>query len=485
MTAKRAIGNVALTLTVLAAGFGASAAWKRYGKLDPYSSLEAKAAKRPVDPSSAIQAKGVKLRHYENGKLVAQADADRLTVSQDHRGLFLKGVKNGVAQTAQGPMKFEANTGLLRPDVRMVDVNGNVHVQGQKFDVRTAQALIDGRKGELQVPTPLRGNIMGGDFVAKELIYRPNSDYMRIREAAWRGKTPQGAEVPASQQGRTWDMAFAESERKGRTETYTEARAEDGEVIVMAPKLVRDIRTDVLTATGRATYRSAKADLIADKIVVYRKEGRAVCTGNVVMLVRAKKDWEKPLDKNGELGAQPMAPAVPADLAKKGSTGDEISPEEKKKDDALRSGKTLNEYPMNLKAEEVTYWYKKGDRHAIAKGGDPTAYQKFDDGRWREARALQANYDGEKDMLDLLGDGTKRQVKMKNSIGDTVDAVWLQVSTKEDQTEEDEYMKSKSAIVHYVSKDDADDPRGTKADPKKATPPPPAKTEPPAKTTGG
>lgn len=478
-TAKNAIRNVALTLAVAAAGTGAAVAWKRYGRLDPYSSL-AKKGKRPYDPSAAIQAKDVRIKHYSNGKLIASALADRLTVGQDHRGLILKGITQGIAQTSRGPMRFEAESGILQPQARTVSVSGSVHVKGADFDVKTQQAMIDGRKGELQVPTPLKGRIKGGDFVAGELVYRPNTDYLRIREAAWRGRLPQDPEVPAAQRGRTWDMAFAESERKGRIETYSEARAEDGEVIVMAPKLVRDIRTDVLTATGRATYRSAKADVIADKIVVYRKEGRAVCTGNVVMLVRAKKDWEKPLSQLGkDDDAKPLSPAVPASLAKKGTTGDEISPEEKERDKALRSGKTLNDYPMNLKAEEVTYWYRKGERRAVAKGGDPTAYQRFDDGRWREAKAVQANYDGEKDLLDLLSDGTKRQVKMKNSIGDTVDAIWLQVSTKEDQTEDDEYMKSKSAIVHYVSKDDEDDPRGAKKPDEKK---PPAKAEPPAKT---
>jgi len=32
---------------------------------------------------------------------------------------------------------------------------------------------------------------------------------------------------------------------------------------------------------------------------------------------------------------------------------------------------------MNLKADAITYWYKKGERHAVAKGSDATAYQKL------------------------------------------------------------------------------------------------------------
>ena len=485
--ARKAIQNVAVTLVVVGAGTGAGIAWKRYGALNPYDQIEKK--KRPVDPSSAFVATGVTIKHYQKGKLVASTEADRLTMAEDRNALKLKGIRNGVAQTAKGPFKFDAGAGVLHPNLRTVDISGGVHIQGKDIDVTTAQANINANQGKLTMPKPLQGDIGGGRGRAESLVYVPNKEFAQLTKVVWQGEPPKGLGAPVGAQSKAWDMAAADATQKGRIYTYTEARAQNGDLIVIAPKVVQDAKNDVLTATGRATYRSAKADFVADKVVIYRKEKRAVLTGNVVMLVHPKRDWDKPLPKNDDAGVKPMEPAIPAEL-QKGSSGGDVSPEEKKRDEELRSGKTLRDYPMNLKAAEVTYWYGDGNRHAVAKGGEPTAYQKFEDGRWRVMNAVEARYDGEKDLLDLFSEGAKRQVKMKNSIGDTMDAVWLQLTTKEDATEDEEEMKSKSAIAHLIDRDGDNELAGPKkpakpkaADPKK--PPaavPPAKTEPPVKT---
>jgi len=91
----------------------------------------------------------------------------------------------------------------------------------------------------------------------------------------------------------------------------------------MSPHIEQNRKTDVIVATGRATYRSAKADMIADKVTIYRKESRAEFSGNVVMLVRAKKDWDKPLPKD-DGGLKPLSVDLPPDVAK--SLPTEISP---------------------------------------------------------------------------------------------------------------------------------------------------------------
>jgi len=50
--------------------------------------------------------------------VVVQADAKRLTIDQNRNGLVLKNIKNGVMQTAQGPMQFAAGAGVVRPGIR-------------------------------------------------------------------------------------------------------------------------------------------------------------------------------------------------------------------------------------------------------------------------------------------------------------------------------------------------------------------------------
>jgi len=85
------------------------------------------------DPSATIQASNVKIRHYQQGKLVVQADAKRLTIDQNRNGLVLKNIKNGVMQTAQGPMQFAAGAGVVRPGIRRVDVSSGVSGERLRF----------------------------------------------------------------------------------------------------------------------------------------------------------------------------------------------------------------------------------------------------------------------------------------------------------------------------------------------------------------
>ncbi len=483
-TLRKAVQNVFVILLVGGAGTGAVYAWKRYGAVDPYKAIK----KPPVNNGSAFTATGVKVRQYTNGKLVAGATAQSMNMAADRSSLNLEKVTDGSMRTDKGNVGFEAGAGVLRPNLKMVDVSKGVHLYGARFDLKTDQATIDGKTSQINMPKPLSGQIDKNPFRGENLVYVANSEYLKVNKVAARVKVPKEAGLMPSMQGRAWDIATEEMVSDPKTKgfrSYTDARAEDGEVIVMAPKVVEEIKTGILTATGRATYRSAKADIVADKVVVDRKKKIAYFTGNVVTYVRAKKDWNKPLPKNDDGGSKPLVPKVPDDLKVKGAPAeDHISAKERERDKELRSGKTLREYPMTLKAEEVTYWYKEGERHAIAKGGDPTAYQAFDDGRWRETKAFEARYDGEKDLLDLYSDGAKIGVKYKNSIGDWGNSNYLQISTKEDQPDDDEgtgILRSLKANIHYIDKDGDDDPRGAaKADDKKA--PPPTKTEPPVKT---
>ena len=71
----------------------------------------------------------------------------------------------------------------------------------------------------------------------------------------------------------------------------------------------------MLTATGRVTYFSGKTDMIADQAVIYRKEKRAVFTGHVDMLVKAKKDQDQPPKKEDIPSVNRDAPTVKADTA--------------------------------------------------------------------------------------------------------------------------------------------------------------------------
>ena len=441
----RKAARTAITGALLLGGAaGGYVAWRRYGGVDPYKAF---VASRKPDPTTEIVAKGVRLRQYEKGKLVGGAEAKILTAGQNRNLLKLKGIKNGFVKGPTGTLQFAAGEGVLHPNTRSADLSGLVRVKGTDFDVQTSSAALDGRLSEMRALSPLKGTIGGGAFSAQSMVHRANTDYTRITRPIWIGKLPKAAQVPSVSKDKTWHFTGEDVVIRGTVETATDAYASDETMVITAPKVTQDTKTKVVTATGdataRATYHSSKADIVADKVVIYRDEKRAVCTGRVLVYVRPKSEWDKPL-KVDESERGPLVPDIPAATLAKMGQGGALSKQEKAKIDELRSTKNLRAYPMQMAAAEVTYWYKEGERRAVAKGGNPTAYQSFDDGRWRQAWAPEARYDGEKDILDLVGGKSKREVHLQNSIEDVTDCFLAKMSTKEDQTEEDQYLSMKS-----------------------------------------
>ena len=456
---------------VMGVAGGATLAYRRYSGVDPYTAFTNRG--RKADPTQEIVAKGVKIRQYVNGKLVGGADAKTLTMGQDRNRLTLGGIKNGKTQGPNGPMQFAAKQGILNPNARTADLSGGVRVKGTDFDIASSMATLDGKAGVINVPTPLKGTIKEGRFSAESMVHRMNTDYTRIAKPLWVGKLPKTMGLPGIQASKVWAFTGDETTVENGLQKAKDGWASDGDLVITAPHLVRDPKTEVLTATSeggtRVTYRSAKADVVADKVVIDQKTKKAVCTGHVLVYVRPKKDWEKPLDTQ-TVASGPLVPDIPASLTPTLGKGGALSGEERAKIEALRSTKNLREYPMQLSAEEVTYWYKDGERRMIAKNGRPTAFQRFEDGRWRQAWAPEARYDGEKDMLDLVGGTSKREVHLENSVADVNDAFQAKMSTKEDQTEDTEYLWMKSPKGKGIDFD-ADKP-------KKDAPKPPATVPP-------
>ena len=490
---RKTMGNAAILALLAALGGGAVQVYRKYGSLNPYGNL---GHAHTADPMAEVTAKGVRVREYHDGKLVTQADAEKLTMAQGGNQIVLDHVKNGVSKTPQGPVSFAGGKGVLNPLTKTVEVSQGVRVKGGDFDVSSRMATLSGRTGEVNVPTPLQGTIGGGRFTAASMVHRNNTNFTRIVLPEWKGRVT-AQDAPTPMKNKQWrftgdevtngtdDAKRAKDPVERRLRHAVNGWATDGEMVITSPTMMEDPETGIVTATGdkaaRATYHSAKADIVADKVVVYQKEHRAVCTGRVIMFVRPKADWDKPLRIDDD-DRGPLVPDVPASLLAKMSGGATLSQAEKDKIGELRSSKNLRDYPMQMAAEEVTYWYQEGERRAVAKGGTPTAYQKLDDGRWRQAWAPTANYDGEKDMLDLVGSLDKREVHMKNSIGDNNDCYQAKLSTAEDN--DYAWMKKPKALGTDF---DADQPAGAKpgAAGKAAAATAPVKAPPAKGATGG
>jgi lipopolysaccharide export system protein LptA len=260
-----------------------------------------------------------------------------------------------------------------------------------------------------------------------------------------------------------WDIRGEDYEFKPETSIayFTDATATDGEIIVKAPELEHNRKTDVVVVTGGATYYSPEANLFADKVTVYRKEKRAILEGHVRMLVKAEADQDKP----AKVEPIPELKRVDPDSFTIAPTELPQTPEQKKAIEDLRSTDTAKQFPTQVIADYVEYFYGKGNRKANIKG-NPQARQDFTNGNWRHVWSDHAFYDGEKNLMTLYAENAeKNRARMKNSYGDDLDALWFLLSTKQD----DEYNKGKDMKGHFYNTDEENERE------KKKTPP----------TTGG
>lgn len=427
----------------------------RFGSLDPFRDL-----KRDTDalgPSTGIRLDSVSMRAYRDGKLTTSAEIDKVDVSKDRETFDLFGLRNGLYYMKGDKVRFSAGQGNFNAENQRLAVFGRVHATGKQFDLTTGSANFDRTSGMMQVPIKLAGRLYGGEFTAVALTYNMQTGDARSGPLTWKGKPPAKAVEAAGQEvtPRTWTIHGKSFRQHGGLQFFEDADATDGEVLVKAPMVQRDPKTDVLTATGRVTYYSGKSDLIADQVVVYRKEKRAVFTGDVVMLVKPKKDQDQPPKVEKIPDVTQDAPDVK--VSDKPVT---VTDEDKKKDEELRSGKTWKDYPLNIKAQAITYWYGKGSRHAVITG-EPVANQDFADGRWRKGWAHDAYYDGEQDTLQLNSRVDNKDARLKNSIGDSWRGSMIVMSTKDEQAEDDSDVNGTDIDGVFVERSGEDD-RGPK-----------------------
>jgi hypothetical protein len=392
-------------------------------------------ARFKVNPTLGIQMNGVSVKQYKGNKLVGKAKVDRVDVHQDHELLDFFGVHDGLFATQDGPVTFQSQAANYNSLTRQLTVNGPSHVTAKGLDANATSFMFDQDSSIGTMPGVATGKLAGGIFTGKNLTFNSKTGGYHLEKIYWDGVPPSdtGAEVLQTPQDKNapaktrWHIS-GEVEFNNGIATYTDIRADDGEILVTAPKGVHDQHSDVLTLTGPVYYYSEKANCVCDKAVIYRKEKRAVLTGHVHMLVKPK-DQEKL--QVGEI--PPWRPPVPDSVAASRPAAPQSaeSQQEKDLDDELRSSKTSRKYPAHIRADEVTYWYAKGSRHAIIKGS-PDCYQEFPGGRWRRVVTHEALYDGEKDEMTLVStDGTK-DTRMVDSLGDDLVAKKFVVSTKED-----------------------------------------------------
>ncbi len=389
-------------------------------------------------PSLGIQMEGVTMRSYDKDKLVGKAKIGKVTVRQDHQYLDMQGISNGLFATADGPLNFDnAKSASYNALTRQLMVTSTANINSKDLKATVPGFVYDADAHTLKMPGTAHGTLYGGIFTGRNLTYtaKPNFTHYTLGLVDWQGVPPKdaGTEVAQLPQGGSqptktkWHILGAVDFENGIA-TYTGIRADDGEILVTAPKGVLDQHTDILTLSGPVYYYSEKANCVCDKAVIYRREKRAVLSGNVHMLVKPKDQEKLQVSE-----IPPWHPPVPDSVAASRPAAPQTaeSQQEKDLDDELRSSKTTRKYAAHVRADEITYWYAKGSRHAVITGS-PECYQEFPGGRWRRVITHEGLYDGENDLLTLKSTDGQKDTRMKDSIEDDLVAYWFKVSTKED-----------------------------------------------------
>lgn len=435
-------------------------------RVDPFARFNAN------DPAGlgsfvGLRMTNVALRQFHQGHLTTAVVADRLDISKDRQSFKLYGLHDGVYRDNGHDYSFAAHEGEWNAIYKRLAVRNGVRVRDDIMDLHTAELTFDKSLNRLDFNDPVQGRYRDGQIKAQNLVLNTKDRTYESGPIEYHGTLAslQSAGVPADSAVRKWDIygAHTKSTESGKV-FYNNATATDGEILIKANLIEQDRHTDIVTATGKVFYFSAKADIVADKAVIFRKERRSVLTGHVTFFVKPNKDADKPPVVEDIPELKPTSP----DKVTVGTPKTSVDEEGKKLDEALTSGKSMREYPLVAICQQVEYWYRKGSRRAKIVGS-PQARQELPGGRWRHMWAFSADYDAEKDILKLFSTAGKSDIRMKNSKGDDVTARSLVLSTKEDAKED---VYDGDDVQGAVFSDSDEDPR-----PKPSTPNP-ANTKP-------
>ena len=409
-------------------------------RIDPFAAMRG-----PGDVTSPIEIElhDVDMRDWAHGKLVTSGRIGRIDVHRDHQQYDLYDVTNGVYRTADATFRYDGGHATWFSNAQRLEADHGVHVVGRDFDLRAPGFQANGTTNLVHIGGPAVGTLDHGKVRVVDVQYNLADESYRTGKMDWDGKLAINYQQPdksgpPSQGGQADDNAVRDwhiedgttVHDKGRNGLfhYETFRGTDGVSIVQAPKGTYDRDRDIVTAEGPVKYWGEKANLICDHLVIYRKEKRAVATGNVVIYIKPEDNQR--LDDKMEV--PPFRPAVPDEISKERPPAPMGSDQHSKDlNEDLRSSDTFKKYPATVRADKIVYWYKKGERHADITGS-PQAQQELPEGRWRMAWTHHAIYDGEKETLKLISSPDQRDTRMKNSIGDDGTAEWYEFSTKDD-----------------------------------------------------
>jgi hypothetical protein len=373
---------------------------------------------KPVGAEVGVTMSGFKMKAYERNRLAAEAEVDTVEVRRDRSQMVLKDVSKGKFYPSDGePFAFEMDRGTYHYFQNRMMAEDGAHVVNKDMDLVSESFVYDEPVRTLLVRGLVQGKLAGGLVKASDLSLNTTTKELSANNVMWVGQID---ELTQDGQRRQWTIVGKNFKLSpdGKTSSYTNARATDGEVIVIADAVDHVKDTEVLVAKGNVKYFGVDANMLCDEATVFRKERRAIFTGVVRMVVKSEGD-----EKVAESEFPTIERVTPESLKTnpQGATQAQV--------DMLRDSDNMRKFPIKVIADKVEYWYKKGERQAIITGS-PFARQDLTEG-WRLGWALEGFYDGEKETLTLKSAAGKQEVKLFYSIGDQYVANDITMSTKD------------------------------------------------------
>lgn len=370
------------------------------------------------DDDEALVTRDAELTQYDGTALVHRAKVMKFSMSSSRLIVRANGVSDGVIYREKKPeFKYTADQIVWNDAAKTLQILGGIRVYNKDLDLKSREVDYDHRSGNMTSKVPITGKFYDGNITSHDFTFNFKDKKYHMLDVNWTGT----AAPPESDQApRKWQIkGKSVSGEFGVSEVYTLAEATDGEIIVKADKVTRDVKSDVLVAVGNVKYFSTDTNLLCERVTIFRKERRAVLEGRVTMLI-------KPKDKRTLVVTPlaPMRPIVPEEIEATRPKAEPGAPQ-----DPVHDPENRRDYPVTVTASRIVYWYKKGERHAEITG-NPQARQDLGPGKWRFLWASSATYNGETEKLSLMS-SVGAPVRLKTSLSDDLRFKSFTLSTKE------------------------------------------------------
>ncbi len=418
------LNRLKVLAVAVAVGIGAIAAYfgvTNLSSLDPFVKYR-EAYLKPFGGGVGSLMMNVNVGIFEDGQLRASFNTSRVLVRRDQQHLRMTLLTDGKTfDDGAVSTEFEAGIATYEAATKRIDVAGAPRVKNETFDVTGMRAIIDQGERKVFVENGASGTYRGGKFSAQSFVLDYDSKEAFVEGVTWRGPAENWEILEPVAQTRRDDVDIRMKEwrhlKNPDRDVYVDAEIVDKNSLLRGKTITWDRTTDIVTAEGSVEYHGPDAIVSAPKVVVYRKERRAVATGAVKFYVKPERDKRS---VTSVAGIPPAQPNLPPNL-RQNQPQNQQDP---------RNLDTARKYPIVVTCAKVEYVYAEGMKKAVMTGS-PKARQTLQGDAWREVTAPTVIYEEEKEILTLLSEPGGLDVKLKNSLGDDLIAETLVISSKE------------------------------------------------------